>query len=176
MAAGLQQGDASMIKGAGGGGGRLMGRLGLLLLLPILAGCGNGKGTVSGKVIFKDKGLPGGRITFRPADPKKNSVTVPIDPDGNYEVQLPVGEVLVSIDNSELQDRPARPVPVSALPKINLPRRGKPDAAPAEPPPTAPEKLPGKYERIPAQYADADRSGLTFTVEGGAQTKNFELK
>src|SRR5215472_3203134 len=88
------------------------GRLGLLLVLPLLAGCGRSKGTVSGKVIYQNKGLPGGWITFRPVNPRLNPVTVPIDPDGNYEATLPVGEMLIAIDNRELEPPPAaRTVP-----------------------------------------------------------------
>jgi hypothetical protein len=71
------------------------------LLLPLLGGCGKGRGTVSGKVIYLNQPVTGGWLTFRPADPRENLVTVPIRPDGRYEARLPVGEVKIAIDNRE---------------------------------------------------------------------------
>jgi hypothetical protein len=161
---------------------RAVGLFGMLLLFPVLAGCGGGgQGTVSGKVIFKgkgpfkDKGLPGGRITFRPVDPKQSPVTVPIDPEGTYEAKVPVGEALIAVDNRELAPPPKMTAP-PGLPKIKLPPGAKPDAPSTEPSPSAAQKLPGKYQPILDKYADADKSGLRITVKGGSQAEDFEVK
>ena len=183
------KGGSRHIKGYVGGtsmgaracGGRAVGLFGLLLLLPILVGCGGGgEGTVSGKVTFKEKGpfkekgLPGGRITFRPVDPRRNPVTAPIDPDGNYEARVPVGEALVAIDNRELE--PAGKFGPPVIPGLKLPPQPKQPVSPAEPSPNAPEKLPGKYQPISEKYYSPDKSGFRITVKGGSQAENFEVK
>src|SRR5262245_28811409 len=89
--------------------GRALGGRGLALLLPILVGCSPGIGNVSGKVTYKGKPVPGGLVTFRPADPAKNSITVELDAEGRYSTTLPAGEVTVIIDNRELEPRPSMP-------------------------------------------------------------------
>ena len=44
-------------------------------------------------------------------------------------------------------------------------------------PPAGSVKLPSlKYVRIPSRYADDKKSGLTYTVQPGAQTHDVELK
>jgi hypothetical protein len=78
-------------------------RLAFLLALSLLAGCNTKYGKLTGQVRLGNEPLPGGRLTFRPANPKYNSVTAPIGPDGAFEVTLPVGESAVSVDNRELQ-------------------------------------------------------------------------
>src|SRR5262245_48509919 len=81
---------------------------GWLLLVPLVAGCGPGEGTVSGKVTYDGKPLPGGLVTFRPADPRQNPVSVQLDKEGNFPATaLPVGEVKVCIDNRELEPVPS---------------------------------------------------------------------
>src|SRR5439155_18825300 len=52
----------------------IVSQVALLLILTLAAGCGNGEGKVSGKVLYNGKPVPGGRITFRPADSGKNRV------------------------------------------------------------------------------------------------------
>ena len=79
---------------------------GLVLLLPLVVGCGPGQGNVSGRVLFNGAPLPGGRVTFRPADPRQNSVSAEIDRQGNYQAVLPAGEVKVCVDNRELEPPP----------------------------------------------------------------------
>src|SRR4051812_15792825 len=100
-------------------------RLGLVLVLALAAGCRRGEGvqgTVSGQVVFAGKPLPGGWLTFRPADPKKKAVTVKIDEKGNYEATLPAGEVQVAIDNRDLQYlSPGRDAGQPKLPGVRIP-------------------------------------------------------
>jgi len=152
-------------------------------LLPILllaAGCGVSKSKVSGRVLYRGAPLPGGRLLFRPADPKQNAVNAEIDPNGNYQAVLPVGPVKVSVDNRELEPMSARgggiplDLPLSAEAKKAL--RGK--AEPAAPPAggdNASSKLTGKYIAIPDRYSDADKSGLDFNVERGDMKHDIEL-
>jgi hypothetical protein len=161
-------------------------RVFVLLLVPILAGCGSAKGTVSGRVLYKGAALPGGRVTFRPANPKVNAIPVELDEEGKYEVTLPVGEVRVSVDNRELQPPSAVPrgVPAGLPPEVQKAlAKAKTEAAPppaAEPTPAgnsaAPPKPRGKYVPIPDKYYTIENSDLKFTVEPGNQKHDLELK
>jgi hypothetical protein len=146
-----------------------LGWLGLLLVLPVIAGCSPGEGTVSGQVLMSNgKPLPGGWLTFRPADGRANAVPALIDPNGNYEAKLPEGDVQISVDNRELQRTPPGPRP-EPPPGIKLPNMV--DAAPA-----AGGKLAGTYVPIPEKYYTVETSGLRYTVTKGAQSHNIELK
>ena len=107
---------------------RVLSGLGLVLLIPVLTGCSPAIGKVSGKVTYKGQPVPGGLITFRPADPAKNSITVELDTEGRYSATLPAGDVTVIIDNRELEPRPSMPsmpagIPLSAEAQAKL--RGK---------------------------------------------------
>ncbi len=136
--------------------------LGLLFLT---AGCG--KKTphstehvkVSGKVLFKDKPLPGGRVTFVAVN-GGFSASGPIDEKGHYEIQAPVGEVVIGVDN-----------------KMLAPKRGKPKEIAHPKRPDAGEEKPitGKYVIIPPKYSDPQTSGLTYTVTAGAQNHDITL-
>ena len=69
---------------------------GVLCLLSAVAGCsGPGKTKVTGKVLYNGNPLPGGRLMFRPADTRQTAVAAVIDPEGNYSVELPTGDVKV---------------------------------------------------------------------------------
>ncbi len=153
--------------------------LGLLLLLPALAGCGRPTVHLSGKVIYQGQPLPGGELTFRPADPNLNTVSAPIGPDGQYEVTLPAGEVLIAVDNREWQPVTRTPAP-GLPPGIKLPDQGgaaKPPAAnPAAAPASGEAKPSGRYVRIPEKFYQAETSGLKYTVKKGEDKHDIELK
>jgi hypothetical protein len=149
--------------------------LGLLLLLPALAGCGHSTGRLSGKVMFNGQPLPGGWLTFRPAEAGVNSVPVLIHEDGTYEATLPTGDVLIAVDNRELQP-PDRSGPRPGLPPgIKLPPQDGAAKA-AEPSPAAAEKLKGRYVPIPDKFYRVESSGLKHTVKSGSETHDIELK
>jgi hypothetical protein len=160
---------------------RTLSQFGLpLLLLPLLVGCGAGKTKVSGRVLYKGQPLPGGTVSFHPADPRQNSVSADLDEQGRYEAVLPVGEVQVSVDNRELEPRDAGAIGIPA----NLPPEVRKKLAqvklPAEPPAAknddAPAKPRGKYVRIPTKYYEVETSGLQFKVEAGNPEHDIELK
>jgi hypothetical protein len=150
----------------------------LLALLPVVAGCGGpGKAAVNGRVVYNNKPLPGGRITFRPADPKQNAVSAVLDAEGKWDAVLPVGEVQVCIDNRELQPPPAHVggfippgLPADIAKTLNKPPT--PSEQPSQPIESANkvEKLPGNYVKIPDKYYMVEGSGLHFTVEAGGGT------
>ncbi len=158
----------------------VVGRLGVLLVLLVVAGCGSGRGKVSGRVLLQGEPLPGGWIHFRPADPRQNAVGAPLDEEGRYAVVLPVGEVRVSIDNRHLYPRPnPGRGPAADLPLTPQLRKTLRSARPAQGPPAsaaaAPSPPPGRYVPLPYKYLDPEKSGLQFTVSGGEQEQDFEL-
>lgn len=158
--------------------------LGLLLIAPLVIGCGKSNGKISGRVLLNGTPLPGGRVTFRPADPKSNPVIVDLDEEGKYRATLPVGEVQVSVDNRELEPR-AKPVAGSspALPpevRKAMDKAKAESAPPTQPPaeksPSTPPTPHGKYVSIPPKYYTIEQSGLKYTVEPGEHQQDIELK
>jgi hypothetical protein len=114
---------------------------------------------VSGRVLFKGKPLPGGLVTF--ATDRGFTASSRISEEGLYQLNAPVGEVQISVDNLML----ARPV--------QAPRReGKPpDVKEPEPDP-----IRGTYVPLPRKYSILDQSGLKYTVTKGRQSHNIELE
>lgn len=151
-------------------------RLALLLLLMAVAGCGPGQTRVSGQVRYQGTPLPGGRLTFRPADPRQNAVSADLDDQGHYEAMLPPGAVQVSVDNRHL--KPPAQTLVGLPSALPLSTEAKKKLGSAKPPPSRPktgEGPPGKYRMIPRKYYEIETSGLDFTVERGTQTHDFDL-
>lgn len=156
---------------------RLMLGCAALLLLAPAGGCGPGQGKVTGQVRMGGKPLPGGWVTFRPADPRQNSVSAEIDQQGNYEVVLPAGEVLVSVDNTELAPPPpdfgtAFPSGISPEVAKKLGAGKQKAAAPAA---RGGGKGSGRYVPIPERYYQAESSNLKFTVKNGDQKHDLDL-
>ncbi len=158
----------------------LVGGVGLMLLLPVL-GCSAGEGKVTGRVLFNGAPLPGGRVTFRPEDPTKNSVSAELDDQGNYEAALPAGGVMVSVDNRTLAPRAkvgGVPKDMKLAPDVVKALGGGGKAEPPADKPkdsSAPDKAVGKYIPIPNKYYDAETSGLEFKVERGGQKHDIEM-
>jgi hypothetical protein len=154
--------------------------VGLLSLVVAVAGCGPGRGKVSGRVLYNGAPLPGGRVTFRPADPRQNTVSAELNERGEYEAVLPAGEVQVSVDNRELEPRTAQGGGLPpGLPALSAEARkalgGKGDKSPPKPGGQAADRPSGRYVMIPTRYHDVETSGLKFTVQSGDQTHNIEL-
>ena len=149
----------------------------LSLLVP-LAGCGRGRGTVSGVVLFQNKPLPGGLLTFRPSNPGENPVTVPISPEGRYEATLPTGDVLIGVDNRELLPPQKGGGPPPSLPSgIKLPPlKVEPASGPAGAKEKEPRKGAGQYVPIPDKYYSTDTSGLRYKVGKGNQSYDIPLE
>ena len=140
----------------------------LLGLLLGAAGCA-ASGSVSGKVTYKGQPLGGGTVLF--ASPGKASVTADIAPDGSYTIaKIPAGPVHIAVETKSAK--------ANRAPKGMMPPKG------VEVPPEA-EQSPvyggagragGKYVPIPEQYADPDKSDLSYTVKGGPQTYDINLQ
>jgi hypothetical protein len=153
-------------------------RLAVLAIFGTMVGCGTGsggQGKVSGRVLLDGSPLPGGTVYFRPADGRANLVYAVLDETGTFSVELPAGEVMVSVDNRNLEPRkPAAPMRLP--PKLQAIRDKAPNAAPAQPAEAPPASSgPGKYVKIPEKYYSPDSSGLTFTVQRGDQPHDIPL-
>jgi hypothetical protein len=148
--------------------------VGLLLLLSVLAGCGSGHGTVSGRVLYGKRLVTGGTVTFAPVEGGSPPVLAQIDENGRYEVTVPAKEMWISVDNQALKP-PATTrdiISVPALKGVKLPPLEKghaPEVAPGQ------EKPPGKYVPIPPKYYQLN-NGLRYTVTSGSQTHDIELR
>jgi hypothetical protein len=147
-----------------------------LFLLLLVGGCAPGKGKVAGQVTFNGAPLPGGRVTFQPADPRQNAVSVELDDQGRYAAELPAGDVAVSIDNRELEPRSPQTGGIPAgLPPDLRDKIRKAGGTASPPRPEGAPKSSGKYVAIPSRYYAAETSGLTFRVRGGQQTEDLPL-
>jgi len=150
---------------------RLLGAVVVLGLSLTISGCG-AKGTITGKVTMNGQPLHFGTVTFM----TESGLTFqsPINDDGSYSLKdVPTGTVKISV---------FEPAPVT-----QASRSGPPGRARMGPPPDA-KLTPGaptsfdleankeKYVKIPDNVNDPDRSGLTYTVKGGAQEFNIDLK
>ena len=127
------------------------------LALAAASGCGPSNASVSGTVTFNNQPLPSGTITFSSDVGSKPVKAAPIV-DGKYTItDFPTGLAKVSVVTTPPPSGGGAPPPgVNAIPV--------PSAA-----------APGKYVPIPQRYSTPDKSGLTYEVKGGEQTKDFPL-
>jgi hypothetical protein len=134
---------------------------------------------VSGQVLLNGTPLPGGLVTFRPDNPKENSVTAQLDEQGRFSVELPVGGVKVSVDNRHLQERKESPaglkpnLPFAEDVRQKLGGSGTPPSKEGEDKPSTPV---GRYVPIAPEYHAVETSGLEFTVQRREQQHDIELR
>jgi hypothetical protein len=147
-----------------------------LLLLPVATGCGESKGTVSGRVLYKDKPVPGGFVMFEPTQAGHKPVTTELDAEGHYQVTVAAGEVRISVDNRELAPLPPPPPPPVLPPALPgaIPPGAKLDQ-PHGPDKSAAKPHAGRYVEIPPKYYQTDTSELKYTVKSGSQTHDIKL-
>jgi hypothetical protein len=137
--------------------------LGLVLALATLSGCGKGKGEITGEVIYRNRPLPSGTITFYVTDKPGVKVFSEIK-DGKYSISgCPVGAVKVTVETFW---RSGQGDPRQA-PKDTL----KDFASRFED-----TEKPGVFVPIPRRYASPDTTDLTYEVEKGPQSKDFKLE
>lgn len=135
----------------------------LILNLTLLAGCNSGAknktGTVQGTVKVDGTNANSGIVTFVAADGTTPSGT--IDTDGTYRVlDVPVGAAKISVKSVEVPKNSAG----AAAPPPMKDMTGTSSSAP-----------PAKPVAIPAKYAKADTSTLTYTVKGGTNDYPIDL-
>lgn len=160
--------------------GSLLSIVGMSLLLSA-AGCGS-RGTVSGKVLYKGKPLPGGGVIFIH---DRGAFSSPIQEDGSYRIdKVPVGPVKITLTgpagaNNRVMGAMPRGVQAEKAKKNMVPVASEekgPKALMAEMigPKASQGKKPGVI--IPRKYGNPEESGLTYTVGSGSQTYNIELE
>jgi hypothetical protein len=152
---------------------RLRSAAGVILLL-WAAGCSS-KGSVTGKVFYKDKPLPGGLVLL--SHPQLGIVRSRIDADGSYQfASIPPAEVKIAVTGPEAKK--GRPLPKGldweklkeAYPGVSdeeIERRmgfQRPGSSSA-----------GPTVALPKKYEDPEQSGLTYAVTDGSQTHDIKL-
>jgi hypothetical protein len=153
---------------------RACGGLALLFFLSLSLGCSSGtkaRAVVKGKVSIGEKHLTAGNIFFEGANNVGANAT--IDKDGNYEMgDAPIGDMKVWLTVPKVN--PAH------LAKMQAMRKGMPDTKSVDPSGSGMAisimgEMPDNIVPIPEKYSDPNTSGLTYTVQPGAQTKDFVL-
>jgi hypothetical protein len=141
-----------------------------LVILACLPGCGDGpRSRVHGKVTYLGNTVTGGTVIFLAKD--NMTYVADIQADGTYSVTgVPRGPVRVSV-----QQPPPRPGAKSenaprVIPKVDPEGKNSKAVFTEIPEP----KTSGP--RIPAVYADANQSGLSFEVKDPDQEYNIDLK
>jgi hypothetical protein len=132
-----------------------------------LLGCGGpSTGVVKGKVYYKDKVLKGGKVTFHSAE-RKGTAFASIAQTGEYLIEnAPTGKVRITVSTESLNPRR------SVGSRINKPPKDQ----------KSPQGEKGKfsnmghlYTSIPLEYADPEKSGLEYTVQGGEHEHDIKL-
>lgn len=146
----------------------------------LTVGCGGKGATVSGKVTFKDKPLPGGQVKFLTEKGKVYAGN--INEDGSYTVaKVPAGPVKISVlpkESPKIGGGGPQGMPFGGPPKdmVGPPKDvGIPaDARKGFENLTKPD--PNVVKNFPDKYKDAEKSELTYTVTDGDQTHDLPLK
>ncbi len=121
-----------------------------------LAGCGESKGELEGKVTFNGQPLPGGQVIVHPSkgwtdDDNAANKSSSIQPDGSYFIpNLPPGPAKVTVMTS-----PPFKVWINSA--------------------NEPKEYLGKYVPIPENYKDVNKSGLSVEVKKGKTEYNIAL-
>jgi allophanate hydrolase subunit 1 len=132
----------------------------------LAAGCG-GKGVVSGKVLYQNKPVRGGNVSFLLES--GGVMSSAIEEDGSYTIaNVPPGNVKITVETDSfrpsVQQRDAGGAPAFMKKYI---REKDPQAA---------EERAKRYVKIPPQYSDPDKSNLTYAVKSGKQDHDIDLK
>jgi hypothetical protein len=142
-------------------------RAGLVLAAVLLAvGCGGSKGSVSGKVTYKNKPLTKGGVSF--IDEKGHVYRSEIGSDGSYSVsKIPPGPAKITVITPGAFRMPKTaggpPKGVDAAGSTGT-GSGSGMGAGAD------------TGSLPEKYKDPDTSGLTYTVTTGDQKHDIDLK
>jgi hypothetical protein len=141
----------------------------------LLAGCGGGKGDISGEVTFNGEPVSVGRITFLSEVGNKEVISAYIIR-GKYTIKAcPVGPVKISVESIEPPDPEKLKATEENMAKVPMARGMKAPEIPAEIMELASgPKL--KYVQIPLEYANPESSGLTYEVKKGPQPFDIPLK
>lgn len=145
----------------------------LFPLFPLAAGCGSSsQGTVSGKVSYKGKPLPGGEVRFFP-EAEGGSFYSAIASDGSYSItKLPRGPAKITVTFS--RENPLTKMNPRIKAKAEKGIQQQMEATKAH---SKGESAPASTENVtlPEKYGDPAKSGLKVDVTGGKQTFDMNL-
>ncbi len=145
-----------------------------LLLAPV-AGCSS-HGTVSGKITYQGEPLRGGTVVFTSGGGKVTR-SAEVGPDGSYIVaDVPTGEARITVDTRFAQPPPwmesgrGPPRPMQPPPDVQLPPGAENNTI------YKPKPRSAYAQKIPEEFGDPDKSGLSYAVTAGPQTHDLDLK
>lgn len=148
--------------------------LAIVSLVCFLVGCERPRGIVEGEVLFDSKPLPGGMLSFVSID-AKNKLTVEgsaeLGQDGTFKIDLPVGDVMVGVDNREFEPMPA--TGPAKLPGDNIPEDVRKSLMQST---KAASKVSDRWVKLPEQYYLPETSEIKIKVKKGSQKIQIELK
>jgi hypothetical protein len=128
-------------------------------------GCGAGKASLSGKVLFKGRPVTQGSVSvysetgaFASAD---------IQPDGSYSIpECPTGKLKIAVSSPDPQEIAAQAATAKASGRL----------APNAPEPPAPKAPATSWFSLDPRYANPDDSGLTVDVSAGDNEHDIILE
>jgi len=148
-----------------------------LLLFPLsilVVGCGSGQGTVSGKVYYKGKLLPGGDVRFFP-ESGGGSFYSGIGSDGSYSIaKVPRGPAKITVTYSRESPLAKANPRNRAMAERGMQQQQEAMKAHRKNADSAPP--PSDVASVPDKYAKPDQSGLKVDVTGGKQTFDINLE
>ena len=143
---------------------------------------GDGNGNISGKVLYQGKPLRAKAVTFFPSS-GSGAFTSRIEQDGSYRVEkVPVGKVKIVIvplvERSGTKQQPKVEAMAKAMKsgKMKISEESRKKMPPGFKEALEDSSSSGGIGPIPAQYTDPEKSVLEYTVIGGSQTHDIELK
>jgi hypothetical protein len=152
----------------------------------LAAGCGGGKGVVSGKVFYQGQPVRGGNVSF--VSEGGGAMSSPIEEDGSYTIRnVPPGTVTITVETDSFrQGGPGGGPPPELLKNMKKPMPEK-DAQAEHPGNEAALREKDRiarvtadrakrYVQIPPQYSDFRKSNLTYVVKSGQQEHDIDLK
>ncbi len=141
-----------------------------LAAVVLAAGCGRGRGDVSGKVTFNNEPIPWGRIHFFSEGGNNEVLHSPIV-NGKYQIdKCPSGPVKIAVESFRAPGKPG-----AEMENEKLAQGFKGMAMMKDRSEGPPLEVAGKYVEIPERYKDAEQSGLTYTVQAGPQEHDIPL-
>jgi hypothetical protein len=121
-----------------------------------LAALGCGRGDVTGKVTLNDKPVPFGTVLFEGSDGNIHQGQIELD--GSYSIPgVAVGEARAAVNSPNPRSSDLTPISKTGKKPILHP------------------DVPGWFA-IPDKYSSPDTSELKYTIKGGQNTINIELK
>ncbi len=144
------------------------------LLLGLLATAGCGKpGQLTGKVSFKGKLLPSGRVVFFNAS-NRQVASATISAEGTYSATVPSGTLKIAVITPPPETLKSMPKAKQkqVLEQVQKMKKGAFNPLEGE----GAESIPQKVISVPPKYADPEGSGLTIEVLGGPQSFDIDLQ